>query len=79
MKSTKRCSGCRNDFYNGNNQYGISECWSVKDAKVVWGTKEYKWSVGNISKARLPNCWTGKDYIFYYDGKYDKALEAKHE
>lgn len=30
------CSGCRNNFYNGHNQYGISQCWSKKTAKVVW-------------------------------------------
>ena len=31
----KMCSGCRNNFYNGNNPHGIKECWSLKDAKVV--------------------------------------------
>lgn len=34
-KSKQMCSGCRNDFYNGNNNLGVSECWSYKDAKVV--------------------------------------------
>ena len=29
------CSGCRNEFYNGQNPYGIPQCWSFKDAKVV--------------------------------------------
>ena len=28
------CSGCRNNFYNGNNEYGVQECWSFKHAKV---------------------------------------------
>lgn len=32
----KYCAGCRDDFYNGKNPYGISECWSLADAKVVW-------------------------------------------
>ena len=31
----KRCLGCRNNFYNGNNQYGIQECWSLQEAKLV--------------------------------------------
>ena len=37
MSTNKRryCSGCRNDFYNGNNSYGIPECWSLKTATVV--------------------------------------------
>lgn len=31
----KMCSGCRENFYNGNNPYGIQECWSLKSARVV--------------------------------------------
>ena len=36
MKKTDRCQGCRDNFYNDNNPYGIKECWNLKDAKVVW-------------------------------------------
>ena len=31
-KSKQLCSGCRDDFYNGQ---GAAECWFYKDAKVV--------------------------------------------
>jgi len=31
----QRCSGCHNDFYNGNNPMGVTECWGVKTAKLV--------------------------------------------
>ena len=31
----KHCSGCRNDFYNGNNNLGVEECWSLKKARLV--------------------------------------------
>lgn len=35
-KSKKQyCKGCKDNFYNGNNPYGIKECWNLKDAKVV--------------------------------------------
>jgi len=36
-RSTKRemCSGCRNNFYNGNNPHGVTQCWSFKTAKVI--------------------------------------------
>lgn len=35
-KPTKRaCVGCRNNFYNGNNDLGITECWSLRDAEWV--------------------------------------------
>jgi hypothetical protein len=33
--NVKHCSGCRNNFYNGNNPMGIKECWSLKSAKLV--------------------------------------------
>lgn len=29
------CAGCRNNFYNGRNDVGVKECWSLKSAKVV--------------------------------------------
>lgn len=32
----KHCSGCRDDFYNGANPYGIGECWNLKPARLVW-------------------------------------------
>ena len=28
------CSGCRQNFYNGNNEYGIEKCWSLDEAKL---------------------------------------------
>lgn len=34
-KATKTdCNGCYNNFYNGNNNIGVSECWCLKDARV---------------------------------------------
>lgn len=33
--NVKHCAGCRNNFYNGNNDMGITECWSLKSAKLV--------------------------------------------
>lgn len=27
------CFGCNDNFYNGNNPYGIQECWNKKSAK----------------------------------------------
>lgn len=35
VKKTKSmCVGCSENFYNGNNSYGVSECWNFKSAKV---------------------------------------------
>ena len=29
------CAGCHNNFYNGNNPYGIKVCWMLESAKPV--------------------------------------------
>ncbi len=34
-KTKDLCVGCRNNFYNGNNSYGIAECWSYKSARIA--------------------------------------------
>jgi hypothetical protein len=31
----QRCAGCEDDFYNGNNNLGVKECWRLKDAKLI--------------------------------------------
>ena len=38
-KRRKYCSGCTENFYNGNNPLGIDECWCLEDAKIV--TKKF--------------------------------------
>lgn len=36
IKKTKAmCSGCTENFYNGNNPYDVKECWNFKTAEVV--------------------------------------------
>jgi len=34
-KSKKMCIGCYNNFYNGNNNLGIKECWSYVSSKII--------------------------------------------
>ena len=29
------CIGCKDDFYNGKNEYGIDTCWSLESAEFV--------------------------------------------
>lgn len=35
LKSKSMCEGCRDDFYNDKNPYGVKECWSFPEAEVV--------------------------------------------
>ena len=60
----KDCVGCEQNFYNGNNPYGIAECWHFKDATVVtrfaisvnapMGTRKNYW------KENRPNCYQAR-------------------
>ena len=60
MFDKKHCSGCRNNFYNGNNSFGVRGCWSSKGAKIVkripigfWESPPYL----NKKTVSVPNCW----------------------
>jgi hypothetical protein len=33
-KTKSMCIGCTENFYNGNNPYGITECWGFATATV---------------------------------------------
>lgn len=60
MLDRKYCSGCRNNFYNGNNPHGVTECWSRSTGKVVWRIR-----IGNFEsppylnkkRFRAADCW----------------------
>ena len=59
----EHCSGCRNNFYNGNNNLEIKECWSLESAKLVsriaighWENPPYL----NKKKVKVPSCWQGE-------------------
>ncbi len=56
----KHCSGCEDNFYNGNNQLGVKECWLLKKAKLVnkirighWENPPYK----NKKVIKKANCF----------------------
>ena len=62
------CSGCEQNFYNGNNPYGVKKCWSFDKAKIV---TRYKLSVdcpcnrkSGYYKMEVPNCYEQKRYVF---------------
>lgn len=35
QEKKQHCIGCRNNFYNGNNDLGVKECWSFKTSQIV--------------------------------------------
>lgn len=61
MKADKKyCLGCSEDFYNGNNEMGVKECWNFKTAKVItayrigWWTPQDK--AENFTKVMTNDC-----------------------
>ena len=58
----KLCSGCRQDFYNGNNNMGIGECWNLKTAKLVKRYKIYWWTpmdkASNFKEVKVLSCYS---------------------
>lgn len=69
-KDAAMCAGCRENFYNGHNQLGVPQCWSLKTAKVVKRWKLGWWTTpdtpGAFQEVKTFSCHheTGK-YAFY--------------
>lgn len=63
------CSGCRNDFYNGDNDLGVKECWSREDAKVVTRYRIHRDTVPTqpdaFTKVRVFNCRYAPPWSYY--------------
>ena len=60
----KHCRGCRDNFYNGNNELGVTRCWSFDKKKAtVWRIPIGNWENPpylNKKKVRVPPCWHGE-------------------
>lgn len=71
----RHCVGCKDNFYNGNNDYGIAECWLLKSAKVISRFRidmDHRMDrVANYEPVRRPNCFDGGrysgDHFLYLD------------
>lgn len=72
MKSTTPCLHCRDNFYNGNNSLGVSQCWMLKGARLVKRWRIHWWTTpttpGAFTQVKTYNCHheTGQ-YGFYKD------------
>ena len=56
----KHCRGCEDNFYNGNNNLGVKECWNLKSAKMVWRIPIGHWEeppYKNKKKVHVPDCF----------------------
>lgn len=67
-KSEKKkfCAGCRDNFYNGNNDLGITECWCLDSATFVMKKKvpidlRPPW---NMESTKVLSCRNERGYIY---------------
>jgi len=62
----KFCAGCEDDFYNGNNPYGVTECWSLKDAVRIKRKEVGVWQSPpwNQKAAMFPKCYHRKGFVY---------------
>lgn len=73
LKITKRrvtsrhCVGCRDNFYNGNNDLGVQRCWNMDSAKLVrrkevciYDVPPWHWQPVLIK----PSCYSRKGYVY---------------
>ncbi len=69
MKTTDACQGCEDDFYNGNNPYGIERCWSADAAEIITRHRLHINSVptkrSNFTTLQRPNCYREKGCVHY--------------
>jgi len=68
QEKRKYCIGCRDNFYNGNNPYGIKECWNLKDAKFVKRKKipiDLSPPYDHIKKQKVLSCYGQKGYVYW--------------
>lgn len=68
-KMTKAaCSGCEDNFYNGRNPYGVTECWNFKSAKLKRRYRTDTWTLpttpGAFTEVLVPNCYRQKGVHF---------------
>ena len=62
------CTGCRDDFYNGHNNLGVTECWMLKDAKIITRYAIDTWAPTvkeSFRKVKKPNCYHSQGTVYY--------------
>lgn len=60
------CRGCRDNFYNGNNPLGVTECWGRTTAKLVRRRRIHMDErPPHTAKPQLmPDCYSESRYVF---------------
>lgn len=83
MKETEYCKGCKDDFYNANNNLGIDKCWLLDTAKIVTLYKIGWWtppdSKANFTKIKTYNCHHASGIYALYTKLPDHLIEDEEK
>lgn len=61
------CDGCRNNFYNGNNELGVKKCWSFGTAEMVKKVQIHVDQMPpyrNVKPTLRPSCYHVARFVF---------------
>ena len=76
------CAGCSDDFYNGKNSLGVSECWALESAKVCTRYRLGWWIEptvpGAFQKVRTLECHHAPGHYAHYE-RLPSFAKAKGE
>jgi hypothetical protein len=72
MIPADKCKGCRNDFYNGRQNFeGNTRCWSAKDGRMVKRYRLHWWTPptqkGAFTEVTVPSCYHQPGQYSYSD------------
>jgi hypothetical protein len=66
MEAKTHCAGCTNNFYNSNNNIGVTTCWLLEGAKLIQRKEVHinqapPWT----QKPRtLPDCYSKSQFVY---------------
>lgn len=64
--TTRDCAGCRDDFYNGRNDLGVKQCWSLESAEFTKARDipvDLRPPYTGIPLTTRPSCWRGNRVV----------------
>ena len=70
----KHCSCCENNFYNGNNEYGVKKCWGLDKAELIKRKKVHINQTPPFTQKpqKVLSCYRQKGYVFLNCEKEDR-------
>jgi len=62
----KYCKGCEQNFYNGNNNLGVNECWHLQSAKIVLKKEVHinQQPPWNQKAQKFLDCYKAKGFVY---------------